>query len=112
MASAAASTVLVDPEEAVFLFTSVIRGHHVYKSIWTPVMGEVLTVSLEEGNAHVRFAVRVKKERQIVGHVPREFSREIWHFFRHGCWSTCVITGTRLRGNGLEVPCVYRFVAK
>ena len=63
MASAAASTVLVDPEEAVFLFTSVIRGHHVYKSIWTPVLGEV---SREEGNAHDRFAVCVKNGRSLV----------------------------------------------
>ena len=24
-------------------FTSVIRGHHIYKSVWTPILGEKLT---------------------------------------------------------------------
>ena len=24
-------------------FTSVIRGHHIYKSVWTPTLGEKLT---------------------------------------------------------------------
>jgi len=47
-----------------------------------------------------------------VGHVPREISRKFWHFLRHGGRSTCEITGRRKCGNGLEVPCVYRFVGK
>ena len=31
---------------------SVIRSHHVYKAIWTPVIGEVLNLQQEIGNSH------------------------------------------------------------
>ena len=34
-------------EEAVFHFESTIRGHHVYKTIWTPTVGEALQVVQE-----------------------------------------------------------------
>ena len=29
---------------------SVIRGHHVYKSVWTPEVGEELSLVTEDGN--------------------------------------------------------------
>ena len=38
---------------------SVIRGHHVYKEIWTPFVGEVLRVEQETHNAQDRFAVAI-----------------------------------------------------
>ena len=34
-------------EEAIFLYESVVRGHHVYKSVWSPFVGEVLDLSCE-----------------------------------------------------------------
>ena len=37
-------------EEAVFHLNSTIRGHHVYKTIWTPTIGEVLLVVREPSN--------------------------------------------------------------
>ena len=37
----------------------VVRGHHVYKSIWTPVLGEELSVEPENGNEHDRYAMSV-----------------------------------------------------
>ena len=33
-----------------------IRGYHIYKSIWIPEIGEVLTMKKEDGNIHNRFA--------------------------------------------------------
>ena len=33
---------------------SVIKGHHVYKAIWTPTIGEKLPVQFEDDNAHER----------------------------------------------------------
>ena len=36
---------------------SVIRGHHVYKHVWTPIVGEVLHVEQEAHNPEDRFAV-------------------------------------------------------
>ena len=79
-------------EEAVYLHESVIRGHDVYKSVWSPVLGEVLCLALEEGNKHDRFAVCVKRGEQIVGHVPRELSN---NFLRYGGRLTCEVTGRR-----------------
>ena len=106
------ASIAIDREEAVYLYTDVVRGHHVYKSVWTAVSGEILPLSIEDRNDYDRYAVCVKKGEQIVRHVPREYSRKVWHFLRHGGTSTCEVTGRRKRGNGLEVPYVYRFVAK
>ena len=35
----------------------VVRGHHVYKSIWTPVLGEELSTEREDNNEHDNYAV-------------------------------------------------------
>ena len=36
---------------------SVIRGHHVYKSIWMPHMGEELIAKIDDNNEHDQYAV-------------------------------------------------------
>ena len=36
---------------------SILRGHHVYKSLWTPVMNEELNVQIEDSNTFDEFAV-------------------------------------------------------
>ena len=59
---------------------SVIRGHHVYKDIWTLFIGEVLRVEQETHNVQDRFAVAIVKDDITVGHVPREVSRLVWYF--------------------------------
>ena len=38
-------------EDFILLQESVIRGHHVFKEIWTPRLGEILLVNQEAGNA-------------------------------------------------------------
>ena len=48
---------------------SIVRGHHVYKLVWTPVTGEELTVLPEENNIDDSHAVAVIKEEEIVGHI-------------------------------------------
>ena len=53
---------------------SVILGHHVYKDIWTPFVGEILNVQQEVHNVEDHFAVAVVKNKTIVGHVPCEVS--------------------------------------
>ena len=37
--------------------TSVIRGHHIYKSVWTPFIRKELMVEVEDGNEHSEHAV-------------------------------------------------------
>jgi len=34
---------------------SVVQGHHVYKTIWTPVIGEQIHLEKESGNPHDDF---------------------------------------------------------
>ena len=50
---------------------SVVHGHHIYKDIWTSVIGEELTCRKEFGNIHDLHAVAVIRGGSVVGHVPR-----------------------------------------
>ena len=61
-------------EEAVCVHESVVRGHHIYKAVWNPIVGETHCLQLEEGNEHDCFAVCVKRGGETIGHVPRELS--------------------------------------
>ena len=99
------------PAEAVYLHESVVRGHHVYKRVWSPAIGEVLKLSREE-DTHDRFAVCVVKGELIVGLVPCRLTRTVWHFLGRSGEATCEVIERRKFGNGLEVPCLYRFVGK
>ena len=88
--------------------SSVVRGHHVYKSIWTPFLEEVLQAETEEGNEEDRYAVAILKDSGVVvGHVPRSFSRTFYFFLRHRGSIECKITEHRKYGIGLEVLCTY-----
>ena len=79
--------------EFSFQMESVIRGHHASKTVWTPFVGEVLSLSLESGNAHDRFAVSIVKNDAVVGHVPRELSQVFFHFMQHDRTITVEVTG-------------------
>ena len=58
----------------VFEVESCVRGHHIYKDVWTPFVGEELTCTHEIENTkdlfHA-FAVSVVRHSTVVGHVPR-----------------------------------------
>ena len=41
-----------------------------YKEVWEAGFGEVLTCERESDNASDRYAVAVKKDGNIVGHLP------------------------------------------
>ena len=47
-------------------------------------MGEELTAEREPGNSEDPFAVRLKRDGETVGHVPREISKICWMFIRWG----------------------------
>ena len=51
-----------------------MRGHHIYKEVWTPVTGEVLSCARETVNLHDHFAVKVLRAGVIVGHLPKKIS--------------------------------------
>ena len=98
--------------EAAYCFESVVSGHHIYKTIWTPSLGEILMVFPEPLSDHDRHAVCVKKDDVIVGHVPREQGKTMWHFLMHGGQVSCEVTGRRKLGNGLEIPCTYKLTGR
>ena len=105
----AAVSVLVESFEKA----SVVRGHHIYKAVWTPTLGEDLLLEPEDENEHDKYAVSVVRgsDSCVVGHVPRNDSRVFWFFLKRGGRITCRITGRRKLGVGLEVPCIYIFFA-
>ena len=92
-----------------FQLEGVVRGHHVFKSVWTPVVGEDLPLQQEPDNSYDSFAVTIMKEHAVVGRVPRELSYSFWTFIQNGGEISCQVTGHRKKGRGLEVPCIYRF---
>ena len=94
-------------------FDSVIRGHHIYKEVWSPVIGEILTCEEEPGNVNDLFAVAIKRSGIVVGHIPRTISSVCCLFLRRGTIS-CEVIGHRqysldLPQGGLDVPCRLTF---
>ena len=93
-----------------------IKGHHVYKDVWSPEMGEELEVHCEPDNVVDKYAVCLKtKDGKIVGHLKKgksgRFAKTIFYFLRSHAEAGCTakISGKRFNlgdGEGLQVPCV------
>ena len=85
-----------------------IRGYHVYKENWTPVIGETLTCKREPSNAYDKYAVAVIKNERVVGHLPRKISNICSHFLEDEGTIHCVVTGepqNSLDHFDADVPC-------
>ena len=80
-----------------FEMVSYVKGYHVYKTLWNPLIGEFLSCEREPDNAMDKYAVCVKKENKIVGHLPLEksgkFAKMIFYFLRVDGLSSCKIAG-------------------
>ena len=63
---------------------SFVKGYPEYKSIWTLKIGEILSTAREPGNSVDNYAVCVKKEKEIVGHLPLgkdgKFAKTVFYF--------------------------------
>ena len=91
-------------------FSSCIRGYHVYDDIWIPSTGEKVDCYREERNVLDRYAVKVMKSDEIVGHLPKKISTLCSLFIRRGGSIKCEVMGSRrysrdLLQGGLEIPC-------
>ena len=99
-----------------FTLESYIRGHHVYHTIWTPIVGEVLPTKRELTNDYDRYAVAVLKDGEVVGHVPRALTKTTSFFLRYdGNVVFCEVSGERVNRGvqlGVEVPCIYKFYGR
>ena len=96
------------------IYYSKIRGYHVYKEIWSAVVGETLECRMETSNLIDPYAVAVIRSGQVVGHVPRSISTLCSLFIERGGNITCEVTGNRqysrdLPQGGLELPCKLTF---
>ena len=98
-----------------FTIDSCVKGHHTFKNIWTPRLGE-LVCRREPENIRDRYDVAVVKQNNYtVGDVPRMISATCSLFLDRGNNTiTCIVTGHRcyssdLPQGGLEVPCTLKF---
>lgn len=97
-----------------YSYPSCIRGFHVYRNIWTPYEGEELTTKRETDNLFDKYAISVLKDDTVVGHVPKEISKLVAFFIKHGGMLKCVVAdGGKYKhseeAGGLEIPCVMVF---
>ena len=53
-----------------FSIDSVVRGHHIYKCVWTPEIGEKLQCQIESYNIHDMHAVAVELDGVGIVGVP------------------------------------------
>ena len=101
---------------------SFIMGYHVYKTNWTPVVGEKLTGVMESNNLMDKYAVAVKRgDGNIVGHLPLgksgKFAETILYFLKPNKKHSCIIKvlGKAINSAdalGIKVPCRLLFFAE
>ena len=86
-----------------YISESVIRGHHVSEAHFMLVIRRVPPCVNERGNIHDIYAVAVKDDDTIVGHVPRAIS-SVCHMFLHNKSGTSIhseIVGNRIYSRDL-----------
>ena len=100
---------------------SFVNGYHEYKNIWTPKIGEILSTEREPGSLVDKYAVYVKKENEIVGHLPfgrnGEFAKTVFYFLRVDEYGSCnvLIKGKPVNlgdGDRMQVSCRLNFVGQ
>ena len=75
------------------------HGYYVYKSVWEPKEGQVLSCSQEKNNTYNMFAIKTcltdkNEKEQIVEHLPLELSRFIKYLLDRGAVVTAKLTST------------------
>ena len=92
---------------------SFVKGYHEYKNIWTPKVGETLSIKREAGNLVDKYAVWVKKNNETVGYLQIEkdekFAKTVFYFLRADEYGSCdvLIKGKPVNlgdGDGIQVP--------
>ena len=87
-----------------------VRGFHVYKEIWKPIVGELLRCFHERNDIYDRYAIGANKRADsIICHLPREISRATRFFLLRGGMVYLKVTDENYRRSpliqgGLEIP--------
>ena len=99
-------------------------GHHVYKDIWKPVLGEELDVSMEPNNIKDKYAVSVhqKGKSDVIAHLPlgrsAKLAKKIYFFLRASSYNLCkaVVSAEKAVNQkddlGMKVPCCLEFISE
>ena len=78
-----------------------------------PSIGEKLVAKREFNNPMDKHAVKVVKDDETVGHLPREFSRIAWYFLARSGEISVEVIGRRRHCKqlcgGMEIPCQLEF---
>ena len=83
--------------------------------MWTPTLQEQVYGEIEPHNPVDKYAVAVKKDEKVVGHLPLgengKFAKTIFYFLRADPYGKCNITVTGKAvnlgdGDGMQVPCI------
>ena len=48
-----------------------VRGYHVFQTMWTAAIGEELVCTREATNAADRYAITIKNEENVIGHLTK-----------------------------------------
>ena len=63
-----------------------VKGYLAYMDVWKPFINEELTIAMQPGNVVDKYAVCVKKNNIIIGHLPLSkdgrFAMMIFYFLR------------------------------
>ena len=62
-----------------YTFNSAVLGYHVYKDVWKPRIGKKLHAEEALDNAVDKFAMKVVKNNETVGHLSRDYSRILFY---------------------------------
>ena len=92
-----------------YSFDFLITGYHVYREVWTPVIGEIMDCQRDKANKYDTHATKIVREQCTVGHVPRDISKWISYLLLSGCKISVQIMGGQQnrRNNVLEIPVMY-----
>ena len=101
-------------------FQTAIHGHHIYKDVWVPHIGQNLickTDTREEAMEYDKNAIGVFKSddpETLVGHLPIEISCLLTYFLEASLENKLNVTviGKRRREVGLVVPAKYAALTK
>ena len=92
------------------ILDSYIKGHHVYKDIWTPCIGENVTAEREPDNPMDKYAVCEKKDKKIVGHLRKgksgRFAKTFFYFLKADPFSSCYAKIAGKRANLGDTRCL------
>ena len=99
-------------------FSCAVRGHHIYKALWTPTKDEKLYCRKDErmeAEAYDSHAIGVyKTDGVLVGHIPIEISSVVDYFLRDSPENRldAIVIGKRKREVGLVIPAKYIAITK